>query len=274
MSEKQTSLIAERDEAALAGAHQPPTVHDAISIVSEPQTPIQPAAYEATPLSIIRGAIERGVPPDVLEKLIALQERMERNAAEKAYSAAMHACQQAMPRVIKDSTNPSTKSRYASLENIKDACKPIWLANGFALSYGEADCPLPNYKRTTCDVRHDGGACHTYHLDLPNDGIGAKGNPIGQMNPVQAAISTTSYGERRLCCMIFDITVAGEDRDGNLPADMITQEQIATLNEWIESTETNLGRFLAWLGVDSLDKIPVGEFSKAIEMLKRKGAKR
>jgi hypothetical protein len=56
-----------------------------------------------------------------------------------------------------------------------------------------------------------------YHLDLPIDGVGAKGNAIGAMNPVQGCISTGTYGQRVLTCRAFNITVADTDMDGQAP---------------------------------------------------------
>src|SRR5690606_14215783 len=97
-------------------------------------------------------------------------------------------------------------------------------------NYGEDDCPIQTWKRTICDVRHIGGACHRYHLDLPTDGIGPKGNPIGGMNVVQGSISTTSYAQRRLLCMIFNITIADNDDDGQ-GAVKVTEEQAIQLED-------------------------------------------
>lgn len=224
-----------------------------------------------TPLTLLASAVDRGLDADQLDKLLTLQERWERNQAERAFNEAMHACQEEMPRIIRDSKNIQTGSMYASLETVQDAARPIYARHGFSLSYGEADCPTAGYKRTVCDVRHIGGHCVRYHLDLPVDGIGPKGNPIGGMNAVQGCISTTSYGQRRLLCMIFNITIAFEDNDAQHTA-TVTEEQIAQLKEWFTSSGEGEGPTLRFCKVKSVVDIPAATFAVIVERFRRKYA--
>ena len=236
----------------------------------------QQTAIATTPLAILERAVDRGLDADQLDKLMAMQERWERNQAEKAYNEAMHLCQQQMPSVVKSSTNKQTNSNYADLEAVQKAARPVYSAHGFSLCYGEADCPAPNYKRTTCDVRHVGGHCVRHHLDLPVDGIGPKGNAIGGMNAVQGCISTTSYGQRRLLCMIFNITLAGEDDDGQGAFERVTEKELVTLEEWVsmlEPTAWKLPPFLRWLGVESLGQLKRSDFGKAVHELQAQAHK-
>lgn len=229
----------------------------------------------ATPMQLIALAIQHDADPDRLEKLMALQERYEAGQAEKAFAAAMHAAQQDMPVIVRDAGNPHTKTRYALLETIQKQAKPIYQKHGLSLSFGEADCETPNYKRTTCEVRHVDGACHSYHLDLPVDGIGPSGKPIGGMNAVQGAISTTSYAQRRLVCMIFNITIAGEDDDGEGATQTITETQVSELNNLIHRTPPDdkvKQGLLDWAQVESLDKLPARLFAQAKRGLEKKVA--
>lgn len=224
---------------------------------------------DPTPMMLLQQAVDAGLNPDHLEKLMLLQERYERNQAEKAFNAAMHDCQQEMPKVVRNAENLQTKSMYADLEAVQNVARPVYTAHGFSLSYGEGDCPVPSFKRTVCDVRHVGGHCVRYHLDLPIDGVGPKGNPIGGMNAVQGCISTTSYGQRRLLCMIFNITLAGEDDDGQGVA-TIDDKQVVVLNEWMEVTNTSLDGFLKWAGCKTLNKFPQRKFPEAIMFFERR----
>jgi hypothetical protein len=225
--------------------------------------------HDVTPIEILQSAVDQGRDASQLEKLMDLQERWERNQAEKEFATAMHACQQDMPKVLRNAENAQTHSTYATLERVQESARPVYSKHGFSLSYGEADCPVASFKRTVCDVRHVGGACHRYHLDLPMDGVGPKGNAIGGMNAVQGCISTTSYGQRRLLCMIFNITLSGEDDDGQGAA-CIDPDQIAIINEWLETTSTDLDAFLKWVKAKSLNKMPAAKFDEAIAFFKRK----
>lgn len=213
------------------------------------------------PMEVIALAVQSGADPDQLEKLLDLQERFSRNQAEKAFASAMQAAQMAMPDVVKDAANPHTKTKYALLETVQKHAKPVYQAHGFSLSYGEDDCPLENHKRTVCDVTHVGGHTRRYHLDLPVDKSGA-------MNAVQGCISTTSYAQRRLLCMVFNITIAGEDTDGATPAAPITAAQVAELDGILQRIEPSdrkvvLQKMLDWMEVEKISEFPSSKFELA-----------
>lgn len=173
----------------------------------EPQR--RPDAY-----ALIERAVEKGLDPAQLKALVDLHEQMRATSAKEAFNAAMRDCQEELPLIVKDAKNEQTGSLYAKMDHIQGIAKPIFTKHGFALSFAEADSPIAGFKRTICDVRHCEGHTERYHLDLPLDGFSAKGNPIGSMNPVQAAISTGTYAQRYLICRIFNITVSDTDLDG------------------------------------------------------------
>jgi hypothetical protein len=122
-----------------------------------------------------------------------------------------------MPCIVRDAENEQTKSRYVKLETITHRAKEIYTGHGFSLSFSEAESSIEKFKRIVCLVRHVEGHSESHWIDLPLDGFSAKGNPIGAMNPVQAAISTGSYGQRVLTCRVFNITIADTDLDGQSP---------------------------------------------------------
>ncbi len=237
-------------------------------------TDTQLVQHEMSALATIQSAIERpDIDPERLGKMLDVYERLQEAEAKKLFAIAMHACQEKMPRVVKNATNKGTNTKYADLQNVQGIARPIYSGFGFSLCFGEADCPLEKHKRTICDVTHDKGHTRQYHIDLPVDGVGGGGNAIKGMNAVQGAISTTSYGQRRLTCMIFNIVIANEDDDGQAGA-TINDEQIITLNEWIETTNADVPRFLAWLGVEKLSEISAQQFPNALRQLQRKASKR
>jgi len=235
----------------------------------------QSPSGELTPMQILQTAVDANVDTDKLEKLMELQERWEKNQAEKAFAEAMHLAQQEMPAVVKDALNTQNNSRYARLESVQSQCRKVWQQHGFSLCFAEGDCPIEKFKRTLCDVTHEAGHTRRYHLDLPIDGIGPKGNPIGGMNALQGHISSTSYAQRRLICMVFNIVIADEDRDGVQAVQCISEDQIATLNsimERIHPDDAPLEKLLKWAGIESLDKLPLDYFLRAKESLQKQAA--
>lgn len=174
-------------------------------------------------------ALERvAINPDVdvlkMEKIMDLQERVLDKQSELEYNKAMSACQADMPTIAKDKVNQHTKSKYAQFETIIIHCKPVYTKHGFAVSFGTADAAIENHVRITASVMHSGGHCKEKYVDLPLDisGIGGKTNKTA----MHAVGSTFSYGKRYLFGLIFNIAIADEDQDGNLPNDITVQSLI------------------------------------------------
>ncbi len=169
--------------------------------------------------------------PDVdvekMAKLVELQEHIYDKQAEIAYSNAMQELQQEIPTIEALSTNPQTHSKYAKLEHINKIITPIYTKHGFSLSFGMAECPIENWFRTTCTIRHKLGHSVKEFIDLPLDDKGIKGST--NKTPVHAAGSSNSYARRYLTVMVFNLTVGGEDLDGNKPQEMSGDELIGSM---------------------------------------------
>jgi hypothetical protein len=187
-------------------------------VIDQPGLPALREEPQTNPMSLLAAAVERGLSTEQLTALTDLHERWQANRAKAAFARAMNDCQNEMPCIVRESENKQTKSSYAKLEFIISQTKPVLFRHGFSLSFSEDECPRPEWKRTVCLVRHCEGHSERHFIDLPVDGIGAKGNAIGAMNPVQGAISTGTYAQRILTCRIFDLTIADTDLDGNRPA--------------------------------------------------------
>jgi hypothetical protein len=230
----------------------------------------QPAG---NPLALIDRAIASGVDAEKLDRLLSLQERWEKSRAVEAYNRAMNLCQQEMPAVVKDAENSHTKSAYARLETLVSATTPTYTRHGFSLSYDTADSPLPGHIRIVCDVLHSGGHKESKHLDLPLDGVGAKGG-ASSMNGVQAHGSTVSYGRRYLAAMIFNVAIAGEDTDAAAPFLTINLEQAAEIEAAIERTGTDEAAFLNWAQCDRVSDLPIKKYADAMALLRRKAGKK
>ena len=170
---------------------------------------------EATALiqTITAAAKDPAVDINKLERLMELHERITARESEKAFNAAMSACQAELRQVAPDADNPQTRSKYATYAKLDNAIRPIYTRHGFALSFGEASCEKPDIVRVTCIVSHVGGYSRTYHRDMPADGKGAKGGDV--MTKTHAAGAAGSYGARYLLKGIFNVAIGEYDDDGN-----------------------------------------------------------
>jgi hypothetical protein len=185
----------------------------------------------SNPLTLLQSALERGLEPDRLGRLIDLVEHWQANRAREEYNRSMVAAQKAMPKVHKDAKNAFLKTRYASAENIQELCKPIWLEHGFALSFTEVPEDASDMICMRCDVRHQSGHVESLFARYPRDGAGMKGEK--NMNPLQGTVSAHSYAERDMTTLIFNIIVAGTDKDGNTSNPTISEEQVKELEDLI-----------------------------------------
>lgn len=158
-------------------------------------------------------AADPNVSVEKLERLMAMQERLHTRQAEALFNAAMAEAQKAMRSVAADADNPQTRSKYASYAQIDRALRPIYTSNGFGLSFDTADSGAPDLVRVLCYVTHAAGFARTYHIDMPNDGKGAKGGDV--MTKTHATGAAMSYAMRYLLKMVFNVAVGEDDRDGN-----------------------------------------------------------
>lgn len=198
---------------------------------------------QPTPLTIIDRAVELKMGADEIGKLIALHNGMEDRRAQASFQRAMVACQQELPTVVRDRTNPRTNSNFASLDRINVSAHPVYTKHGFYISFREEPAVKEGWIKTVAEIGHVDGHRQEASLELPHDGIGPKGEPIGGMNRVQGAISSGSYAQRVLICRLFNIAIANTDHDGE---EFIEEEDAAEVERILRKIKMPAGQLLLW----------------------------
>jgi hypothetical protein len=232
---------------------------------------VQPIA-PITPDTMIMSAIEKGLDMNQLEKFLDLKERWDKQQAEKAFNFAMSAVQKEIGAVKATKNNAQTKSKYAGIVDIDAMVRPAYTSQGIALSFDTADSPLPEHVRILAFVTHESGHKETRHIDIPADGKGAKGGDV--MTKTHAVMSATTYGQRALTKMIFNIASGEFDDDGNAASGGLSKEEMA------DAQKTIIVELLAEKGdkmhVDLKNRAEeivrindVKSFTKVIETLKK-----
>lgn len=205
-----------------------------------------------------------------MEKLLEMFERISAKKAETEFNQAMTLAQSEMGRVAADAENPQTRSQYASYAKLDKALRPIYTRHSFSLSFDTADSPKADHIRVVAYVAR-GGYSRTHQVDMPADGKGAKGGDV--MTKTHAAGAAMSYGMRYLLKAIFNVAVGAEDTDGNMPAETISDTQIADLEALITETKADRAKFLRYCKVESFAQIPAANFSHVVKMLETKRAR-
>lgn len=172
----------------------------------------QLAVPESGPFAMALTALDRGISPERIEQMLALQERWERREAEKEFNSAMAAFSAEAIEIIKrkevDFTSRAgarTHYWHAELSDVVEAVKPALAKHGF--SYRWDTKQTSDWLEVTCILKHRLGHFETCAMGGPPDESGGK-------NRIQGFKSTKSYLERQTLEAICGVAEKGEDDDG------------------------------------------------------------
>lgn len=266
------NLNAEELKAAIAKAKAGEIVTEpaALAVRSEP----------ASLAAVIAAAVDKGMDPANLGKLLDLQERYEAGRAKQAYTRALTAAQAEMPPVFKDAQNSFNKTRYATLENVLNTVRPVYLRHGFALTFGQDPaCPTPGMIRLFVDLSHADGHAERYYGDFPVDDAGTKGG--SNKSAIQAVGSAFSYGRRYLIGLVFNLVFTNEDNDGapiqpqqppppprpDPRQQKVTAEQARKLTETVKAKGRDLEQLLNFFEADYAVDLLAWQYEKAMRQM-------
>ncbi len=204
---------------------------------------------------LISQAIDKNVPVEALEKLLAMRREWRLEVAEEEFNIAMTGFQSECP-IIKKTKKVYGKSgylySYAPIESIVNQVRPI--LTKYNLSYSIQSITEEKYVEAACVIYHIRGHSRSTPFRVPID-----------MNEMTAAMTKEKYITGRLmyCARYafrnaFGITTGDIDSEEEVierNPEYITQEQINKLSELIEKTEYTLEDILKGQKVDSLEKI-------------------
>jgi ERF superfamily. len=232
--------------------------------VSKHDITIRPATaaenYSDDALMQVLAAVTRGdMPIDTMERLVALSERMMEQKRRQAFFAALARLTPKLPEIQKHGT--SHHGKYARLEDIDRAIRPLIAEEGFAISF-DTQSAEGGKVRVIGRLSHSEGHSEIKQIDLPLDNSGSK-------NGAQAVISTVAYGRRALTKMFFNLIEAGEDIDGNDPTN-ITDEQVKDLETLATEVKANKASLFEILGVKEWKEILARDYDKAVRALEMK----
>ena len=146
-----------------------------------------------------------------MQALLDMRERLQNKEAERSFYSAFAEMQGKLPTItktgeIRDKAG-RIQSRYAKWENINEAIKPILQEHGFTLMFQTADVETVDKIKVRGTLAHRGGHKESSEKTFPIDlGPGR--------SAVQSNGSSISYGKRYMANALLNITVMGEDDDG------------------------------------------------------------
>lgn len=215
---------------------------------------------------LVHAALSSGpIDPDMLNRLLDVQERYEANEARKAYTRAKAALKGDLPAVVgHDSTvhfetqKGVTHYTHSSLASVMDAITGPLTRHGFSLAYNPQTIAgeRSTLVRVTCRLTHTEGHFEEATLDAPADTSGNK-------NPAQAIMSTITLLSRYTALGILGIatkdmrepTGESEKDDGRVDPkrNLAAMQAVVAAGRTKADAEGHIGR-------------PVSEWTKADRM--------
>lgn len=161
-----------------------------------------------TPAAMIQQAIQQGSGVEVMERLLALQERYDAFNARKAFDDAMADLRKNLPKITKSrevdftTTKGRTNYRFEDLAEITEALAGPMSAVGLSFRW-YTDNEQGGVK-VTCRITHRDGHYEETSLFGPVDGSGNK-------NPIQAIGSAVTYLQRYTLKAAVGIAASHDD---------------------------------------------------------------
>lgn len=224
-----------------------------------------------TPMSMIERAVEKGADVGMIEKLMELAERHDRNLGRRAFDQAIASAKAEFPEIRKNKTvdfstaKGRTHYRHEDMAEISRAVDPV--LSRYGLSYRYRTQQDGRSVTVTCILSHKDGYSEETTLSSAADESGNK-------NHLQAVGSAATYLQRYTLKMALGIA-ATEDDDGRRAdaAKLIDADQFQVLQDLIEEASADVPKLLKFLGAETLEEMTVTQFSTAVSALRKKTKK-
>ncbi|RAS13511.1 ERF family protein [Ensifer adhaerens] len=241
-------------------------------IKHEPANVSVPVSNAMTPMDMLDKAVAQGANIDVLERLMSLQERWEKNNSRRAFDEAMAFAKAEIPVIAKskkvDFTTQKgrTNYQYEDLAIIARTIDPILTKYG--LSYRFRTETTAGTVTVTCIVSHREGHSEENSLSGAHDMSGNK-------NSIQAVGSTITYLQRYTLKAALGLAASNDDDGGKSEqtADdvkTITEAQASVIRDLIDESGADTVKFCEFWKVEAVTEIPMKKFNDAVASLRRR----
>lgn len=238
------------------------------SVMALREEPTSPNAVT----ELVHLALEKNLPVETLERLVALHERVTDRAAASEFAGALAQFQAECPPVTKSSKATVTTRgggtfsyTFADLTTIAQAVGPMLHAKGFSYSW---DSEIKDKMMSvTCTLRHVNGHKSTASFICPTDAA------TSAMSEQQKFAAALSYAKRMSLIQVLGITTADPDTDAGNPK-VISREEAEELRMLADEVKADTVKFLTYMGYPSFEEITKTDFNRARVALnaKRKAA--
>lgn len=166
------------------------------------------ALIQISPEVLIAQAIDKGVPVETMERLLAMRRELKAEQSKEAYDRAMSAFQSECQTIEKTkkvlNKDKTVRYAYAPIEAIVEQVKPLLQKHGFSYTI---DAPVDENSVTAiCKTTHELGHSTTSSFKIPID-------KDSYMSAPQKFASALTFAKRYAFCNAFGILTGDEDDD-------------------------------------------------------------
>ena len=228
--------------------------------------PVETLPVSVNPMQMLGAALDRGLSVADLGPLMDLVERDQANKARTAFMAAMADFQAACPTIKK--TSSADRYNFAGLDEILRTIRPHLDAAGLSIRF-DTELTGDTVITAICYVMHKDGHTQSNRFSAPIDrSLSKAGKPM--MNTLQQVGSARSYCKRYSLMDALNLVGSEFDDDGyGAATPMLTDTQVATLRDYIDTLHGDEGKFLAYMGADCLENIPAAKWPQAENVINR-----
>jgi len=231
------------------------------------QADMPPQVFELFQMALAKG--EAGV--NALEKLVDLQDKIQRRNAEQEFHRALAEFQESCPPVQKSSTAKITTNggggysfTYADLEEIISTVRPHLSRNGFSFTF-DSSVEASKLLTCTCTLHHAHGHSMSSKFTLPiENGSGASDQ--------QKTGGALTYAKRQCLISVLGLALADPEEAGAKapPVEAINEAQRANILALLDETKVAPAKFCQRFNIVSVADLPVTLYAEAVRLLEAK----
>lgn len=203
-----------------------------------------------------------------LEKLVELQDRIQRRNAELQFSLALAEFQETCPPIQKSSTAKIVTSKgggysftYADLEEIITTVRPHCARYGFSFTFdSKADGKVLT---CVCTLRHANGHRESSSFTLPIE----NGSGASDQQKVGGALT---YAKRQCLISVLGLALTDPEPETKAVTAKVSDEQRASILALLDETKVAPARFCERFKISTVADLPASLYSEAVRLLEAK----
>jgi len=180
--------------------------------MSEEEKRMIPVASPTDANTLIAQAIEKGLPVETMERLLAMRTELKREWSREQYYRALSNFQAECPdigktKIVYEKDGNSIRYKYAPLDVIVTTVKELLRKHGFSYT-------LDRGAQTDTEIE---AICRAHHVDGHSEeaSFAVPIDPKAYMSAPQKVASALTYAKRYAFCNVFGIMTGDEDDDAN-----------------------------------------------------------